>query len=312
VVRTIRISPADIIPNDQLAAMEGEHLGVDCVRHLTRGGDYDVIKPDGSLLLALRHNRIPADVCDSAYLEMRRAARPTFNRGAAAGKITQADVEKGLVPPGSFVRGTRYWRPRRDGTFSRTTYAKMVLSGQVGFTDRSPRYPHCRLTEHTPRDVEGSTNLLRYVRAVNDVYRQAAPLPFEVQRQAAARTHDDFLFPGTAITTLTVNKEFRTALHVDDGDLPGAFCVVSALRRGKWGGCYLVYPGFGVAVDLHDGDVLCCDPHSYHCNTPFQKIRGIPSRIAVVCYFRGGMTECGSLREEWERAKRLEDGDYPR
>lgn len=69
-------------PADTLAA---QYLDARRFHTLISGEDVDVLKPDGSLLLALRHRALPADVCREAFLALLRAATPTDNCGMAAG-----------------------------------------------------------------------------------------------------------------------------------------------------------------------------------------------------------------------------------
>jgi hypothetical protein len=93
---------------------------------LLGGADADVLKPDGSPLLLLRHAALPGLVCRLAQPALRRAVGTTANRGIAAG-------------------GKRAARVKRDGTLTKTTYAPTVESAVIGHFDRTARFPYCRM-----------------------------------------------------------------------------------------------------------------------------------------------------------------------
>lgn len=71
----------------------------------------------------------------------------------------------------------------------------------------------------------------------------------------------------TAFTTVTISRDFPTAVHRDRGDLAAEFGVMAAVRAGEFGGCYLGFPKFRVAVDRRTTDVLLADVHEAHGNT---------------------------------------------
>ncbi|MGB0015032.1 MAG: hypothetical protein WBQ03_25795 [Candidatus Sulfotelmatobacter sp.] len=58
-------------------------------------------------------------------------------------------------------------------------------------------------------------------------------------------------------TTITCNNRWRTAAHVDSGDLKQGFGVLCCL--GDFEGCYLVFPRYKTAVRYREGDVLLAD-----------------------------------------------------
>jgi hypothetical protein len=124
--------------------------------------------------------------------------------------------------------------------------------------------------------------------------------------EAVRRTHPDWVIPGTAFTTLTVNHNWRTAMHKDDGDLQEGFGVLTAM--GEWDGCHLIFPKYRVAVDMEECGVLLADVHETHCNSPFIGDEE-HDRMSVVFYYRTGMPACLSAQEEEYRAKHRQPGD---
>ena len=102
---------------------------------------------------------------------------------------------------------------------------------------------------------------------------------------------------------MTVNRNFQTAVHQDQGDLKQGFGVMSCLRRGRFDGCYFVFPKYRVALDMRTGCVLCGDVHEWHGNTPMRGNHGMFERVSLVFYYREKMKRCGSAEEELEHAK---------
>jgi hypothetical protein len=269
------------------AGLEGRFIGGSFFDPdlLIAGEDVDVIRPDGTRLLAFRYQAVPEDVCRLAWDPLLRAAVPSRNRGAAAGGR---------------------WRPlKADGTVSGTLQSEPVLSGVMGYFDRAPpRFPGCRTTAYTRDDVVGWASAQPYIRAVNEVFRDTCPERYEAQMAVVLKTDPWWVIPGTAFTTVTVNRNFRTAVHKDEGDLAEGFGVMSVLSAGNYEGGYLVFPRYCVAVDMRDRDVVLADVHEWHGNTPIIGADGQYERVSTVLYYRSNMRYCGTAAEEYERACR--------
>jgi hypothetical protein len=81
-------------------------------------------------------------------------------------------------------------------------------------------------------------------------------------------------------TTIQINRNIRTRLHRDAGNLSGLACLTAF---GSWEGAELVFPRFAVAFPLRPGDVLMADTGAeLHGNVP--PLMG--TRISVVAFLR--------------------------
>ena len=274
--------------------------------------DCDAYKENGEPLFFYRKNRIPADICKSAYTNLRKAADWTENRGMAAGPLTNKD----LTPKSSGreeVRHdkyseTRFKRVKKDGTLSRVYQSKKVQSGIAGYFDRNARRPYCRQTAFTEHNREEFLESIPYLQGINSLFAQACPERYEAQEKYAALTNKDFLISGTVFTTITVNRNFQTAYHTDAGDLRVGLGNIAVLKAGKYEGGYTVMPRYDCAFDLGSGDVCFFDVHEYHGNTKILA-KAPYERISVVCYYRENMADCGSMAEELHRVKNRKEGD---
>jgi hypothetical protein len=299
------------MPDEQAATLAGTLLGDDAYDFLAEE-DCDIYKPNGEPLIKFRKKAIPLNFAKDAYVALRDAAAPTSNRGIAAGKIDEDDLAKEqrhMARAAGKVTGTRYKALKRDGTLSNTNHAKEVQSGIVGYFERNPRFPYCRTTAYSLEHPERFVAALPYIRAISDVFKRESPERYAAQRAMIEKTHPDFYIHGTVFTTVTVNKNWQTAVHKDVGDLKEGFGVMSVLQAGHYTGGNLVFPAFRVAVNLRSCDVLLADVHEWHGNTPLVGEPGKYERVSCVLYYRANMFKCSSSEEELERAKNRKPGD---
>lgn len=273
------------------------------------GGDEpcDVFKPDGSPLVRYRPGWFSDELCRSVIHACRKAARPTQNRGMAAGGMNEQSLKITRVV--GEARGTRFRALKRDGTLSNTNHAAEVTSGIVGYFDRSARFPFCRQTSFVISEAATWKRFLPYIERADQGFREFMPDRWEVQREYANRTASDWVIPQSTFTTVTVNKNFQTATHKDAGDLAAGFGVMSCLRNDKYDGAYLVFPAYRVAVNFAHGCLCLADVHEWHSNTSFKQMRLGYERITLVFYYRENMIHCKDARAEVEWAKNRKRGE---
>jgi hypothetical protein len=265
-IRTIRLS--SYVPDEWVSRLEGMHIGSNHIEHLiggTDGVDTDVLKPDGALLLKYRKEAIPAEVISRAAREaLKKIARMTDSRGTASA-------------------------------------GERVRSGIAGYVDGFGHYPFCQTTAFTRDDLAGWASLDDYIRANDKVLRDACPDHHAERLLLRERIHPYWRITGTVFTTLTVNFNYRSAVHRDDGNL--GLSVLAVIRKGHYTGGILVLPKWRVGVDLGHRDVVIADlATEFHANTAM--IGRAFYRMSTVLYLRAGMLECGTPAEEWEKARR--------
>lgn len=280
------------------ADLKGRFIDAGYCDHVLRGEAVTVLKPEGEVLCKLLPKAIPWEVTEPAYLLLRSAATQTDNRGSAAGT---ADASIGVnVRSG----GAQYRRVKGDGTLSRTNGGVSAPSGVAGAMDRYPRIPYCRLTSWTAEHYAQWQAAWPFVQAVARVFEAEAPERYAAQASVAAATCSEWIIPGTPFTTITVNRNWQTAVHTDKGDYKPGFGCMTAFRRGKYDGAFLIFPEFRVGVDIEEGDVLLSDVHEYHANSPFLGTPGRYDRVSCVFYYRAKMSKCGTAAQELAHAKR--------
>ena len=261
--------------------LEGEFVDEKNIDFLI-DSDMDVYKPDGKPLLFFRKNYIKPKVLKNAYKSMIGAAQPTNNRGSASG-------------------GQRVHRVLKDGTISKSTQSsEQVNSGIAGYFDRNAHYDYCRTTSFTKRNLEKFEKAMPLFKAVSEGFKTFVPGSYRLQKQMAEATHPNYVIKDTAFTTITINKNYRAAVHTDAGDYEKGFGNLVAYMK-NIEPVYLIFPRYRVGVNLMSNDLLLADVHEHHGNNKIIKKEKDGVRLSFVMYYRKNMIKCLSPTEELKR-----------
>ncbi len=258
-------------------------------------GSATLYKPNGDRLLTVLREAISEEAKETSREFLHAAASyQTMNRGNYSG------TER------------KRWK-KQDGTLSNTTQGEQVRSAIAGSFDRNPRFPFCRQTKVTTQHAERWGACRQLLQEVARHFEREVPKRYAAQLVVAKKTHPAYVIPETPFTTVTINNTFAGGYHTDRGDYAPGFGCMTVFRRGTYRGCELVFPKYGVAVDMRDRDLILFDPHEIHGNVPFFDTVGEErkdlARVSVVYYFREKMTECRSPAEELEQARKIRGGD---
>jgi len=196
---------------------------------------------------------------------------------------------------------------------SDTSYGNSVYSGTAGYFDRYPRIPFCRETAWSAANPDLFQKGYPLFEAASKVFKDNFPIRWNGQNESVKQLKDTGWRIGNSVyTTITINKDFRTACHRDAGDLceterinaPAGFSNLTVLSDGKnFDGMYLCMPEYKVCVDVKPGDLLLMDAHQIHGNVPLISSDEGFERISVVMYFRSSMINCSSVEQENLRRK---------
>lgn len=254
--------------------------------------DCDCYDAAGKLIARFRKKALPMETLKLGVESFQGSISGSNNRGDSAGGY--------------------FFDTKKDGTVSNARMSKTVESGIVGALEAGGLNPFCRLTAFSAEYFEKYNAGIPFVKAVDNLYKELAPENWKIQREYARATNRNYVIGDTAFSTVTVNKNFRTAVHVDAGDLEKGFGNLIVYREGNWTGGYFCLPQYRVAFDLDNTDVLFVDVHKFHANTPFyhpetkQEMIDWPDsclRISFVLYYREEMIKCASPTNELKRMK---------
>jgi hypothetical protein len=264
------------LPDSQVASLKGKSLDRSHYKVLV-DQDEDVlgVRPDGTLQFKVLRNRIDH--------EMEKTARRIFRFASSPGSAAERKVASG---------------------FQKDPGASSIV---MGYFDRSHRQPFCRPCSFNIQHPELFDRLRPYIGKVDEVFRGDEDLKefYEIQQGAVSKTVPDWIIKDTPFTTITVNRNWRTYAHPDEGNLAGGFSAMTCMTSGMGGGGELIFPKFECAIQVRNGDILYADTHHLHGNTEFLAMAGMYERITAVFYFRDGMTQGLPKAEEIEYAKQL-------
>ena len=144
-----------------------------------------------------------------------------------------------------------------------------VASNPIGFYEESKNFAKlpCRLTHFTRVNYDKYNEGLPFIQQIDRCFKKLIPEAHQKQLEKAL-TKPHLQIPKSSFSTITINRNFRTALHRDAGDFKGGFGNLTVIERGKYHGGYTCFPQFGIGVDVRRGDFLAMDVHEWHTNTP--------------------------------------------
>jgi hypothetical protein len=253
-----------------------------------------VRKPDGRPLCVYLPGGLGEAATDDVYRVLHSLrGLTTDNRGLASGTL-------------------RVQRGQQNRTRTRP-----ISSAIIGSFESVARFPYCRLTAWTGQNLPQWETLHPLLKRIAAQLAAYVPDRYAAQAEQAARTHPDWVVPGTPFTTVTVNNSYPTGVHTDKGDLDAGFSTIGVLRRGAYTGGQLCFPMYRIAVDLQDRDLILMDAHDWHgnaamvcgCGQRLRKLCGTcgAERISLVAYFRTKVVQCGTADQETARAAAARD-----
>jgi hypothetical protein len=288
-MKTIKVKK--ILSDKQALKLKGKFLKD---KHWNTLIDYDCDGYDintNQLLFRFRKNAIPFDVLKSGYDAFKDSINLNGGRGIAAGGYHK--------------------QIRKDGTVGKFDVSPKVESGNVGFMDARPgsgTVAVCRKTAFAKDYFDKYKSGIPFVQYVDKKYKELCPEHYKKQRSIADGTNQNYIIDNTSFTTVTVNRNFQTAVHKDAGDYPEGFGNLIIYREGSYDGGYFVLPEYGIALDLKNTDILFVDVHKWHGNTEFKNCSDDWKRITFVMYYREYMYMCKSPKEELKRIKMDQTG----
>ena len=189
--------------------------------------------------------------------------------------------------------------------FSSRKYAMSALSGTIGFFGRDPNNNWARECSWNKNNPSLFRRVLPLIRRIDAAFKEALPDRYNLQLEFCKKLDPRFVVEGTCFTTITVNKNYRTAAHRDSGDLSQGFSNISVFSNGRqFSGGHLVLPEFNVELCLRPGDLLFVANHEYiHQNTAINNDDPESERMSIVCYAREDLVFAGTLEYEQLRTE---------
>ncbi len=292
------------LSDEYMKEKEGEYFGKDAYDIIVnRNCDVYYFEDNKKkTLLKFRKKVIPDKLCKIGIECLKEAAKKTHdNRGAAAGVLDETKLPgyaKGnqLIGVGKF-RAAAY-KSAIDGKIVKNSLGNLSQSNIIGYFDKRDRNfkdsPPCRLTAFSAQQVEKWQKVIPLIQSIDKQFKKLIPKNHRIQYSQAHET--DFVIKDTAFSTVTINYNWRTALHKDAGDLKEGFGNLVVLEEGKYNGGSTGFPQFKVGVDCRHGDFLAMDVHEWHCNTEIIPVSEDYTRLSLVAYLREKMVNCKGMK----------------
>ena len=334
-VKEIIVKP--VLTNDEIKAREGTYIDETNMKiydedvdiYCEEQGQGQEQGQDSKKLLArFRKNVISKELLELGWEAFYNTAAPSRNRGAAAGPIQlKSEYWKKRKPTEVTNWSAKYIQ---DGKVSHMRVNNNVFSSVLGYFDQTPFMGlPCRLTSYTQKYFEQFRQGIPFLQQINKCFKILLPEEYKKQYDRA-KSQPRYQIDDTAFSSVTLNRNFRTALHKDDGDFKQGFGNLTVLEYGQYTGGYTCFPGYGIGFNVRTGDFLAMDVHEWHCNTELvetqaqkeynKKIPTIYSnnsstgtlgsekpftRISFVCYLREKLVNCkvGPTQEYYKRIK---------
>lgn len=240
----------------------------------------DIYDEEGQLLCKFRKGVLTTKETET-LMDLRSAAKSGYTRPSAAGFISPDQKYKYIISKSS-------GKPLHVLTSKSN-------SGIVGFYDTQSHFGRhhadadqsCRMTAFTTHNLKKYQSCLSIFQKVSQLFQKLVPDRYQRQHRAAKSLDPAHVIPKTVFTTVTVNKNFRTALHKDKGDLKEGFGImVVASDHEDYQGCFTLFPEYKIGIDCRNGDLLAFDVHTWHCNSP---LKGTATRLSFIFYLREKM-----------------------
>jgi hypothetical protein len=225
---------------------------------------------------------------------------------------------------------SKYWTKRKptavqnwsaryiqNGKVSKMRVNNNVFSSVLGYFEQTPFMGlPCRLTSYTQQFFQEYKAGIPFIEAIDSCFKKLVPDRYKAQYEQAHAKHQ-YQIANTAFSSVTMNRNFRTGLHMDDGDLRKGFGNLTVIERGKYSGGYTLFPRYKIGINLRTGDFVAMDVHEWHCNTELRETvedkkynetlpniykndhetgtQGVDkkfSRLSFVCYLREKLIKC--------------------
>lgn len=312
----INLNCNEKISDEECDLLKGKYLDDNSYDTLVTE-DTDCFRPDGSILFKFRKHLLDKNECELGFLAFKGLAKSTRGRGASAGQIDPNSVywkKRKIVEIASGGWSANY---EVNGKKSKMKVQNEVASNAIGFWSETNNlglnYP-CRQTHYTRQEFLKVEDGQFVLQKISSSYKNLHPDWYEKQMKQAS-INPKMKIADTPFSTITINRNFRTAVHKDAGDF--GFGNLSVLEYGHYHGGYFVLPKYRIAIDMRAGDHLCVDVHEYHGNTELyetdeDKIKNdsLPdifkdnlevgtlglnnrfARVSLVCYLRNKLKDC--------------------
>lgn len=225
--------------------------------------------PEGKkLLLRFRKKQLTDDNVKLFYDNVIRfAMNKSSNRGSASGSKTKNIFQNPKIMSNII------------GYYDKFSPSQKFKLRRMGKTIPKITVRKTQFVEMYPERFERTFPLIQ---EIDNLYEQIVPDNHAKQKQKATET--SYHIAGTSFTTATLNVNYQTTVHKDQGD--SGFGNLIVIEHGSYLGGETCFPQYGIGVDVRTNDILFMDVHEPHGNLPIELQSADAKRLSIVCYLR--------------------------
>ena len=193
------------------------------------------------LRFRFRKNVISKDLCDIALEELEEASKKKHDNRGAAGGALNLDLLPKYVNKNNIVKRSRYvirgYESLKNGKMVSQIIGNQVSSNIIGFYDKPDRNlgkgaPQCRMTQFNKNNMLKFKKVTPFLQSINRQFKNLMPAQYKKQLARARKTN--FVIDKTAFSTVTINHNWRTAVHCDSGDYKEGFGNLVVCEKCKY------------------------------------------------------------------------------
>jgi len=304
----------DLIYSKVWTAKAGEFYDISHYDEILNDTQYGFTE-DGEILFCLIKGAVKEENRQK-YADIIRSCckTKTKNRGASAGECdlryfprqaTELCNKHGKPYTDNKPRYSVYYKDA-TGKIVNRCQSNQVRSGVAGYFDKVAGLP-CRKVGWSNRNPLKHEALIELATEIQTNHEKYCNQSYLYHRKKAEECQQNLLFKDTIYSTMTLNYDFRTATHIDKGDLKNGLSTLTIFEDipNNYEGFYLGLPEYKIAFNVRDGDTLIFNAHEYHANTEFNVLSDklkmddlsgnhFAGRMSVVCYLRDKLNLCES------------------
>jgi len=281
--------------DEELKTLEAEFVNADMIKQIiteTSMG-YD---ENGELLFYFVKNCLSEAKELESIIDDASTFTITTGRGTASGKLDMsnplwAKALKNITLEDKNIHNKYTLNPAGIGSrkykMNNPTHSNLIGYYEkklINYKSSIKQIPKCRLTQFSNRFFIRYKSLIPYFEKISEVMSECCKKQFKRQNEFVAKHRERI--GESCFSTITINKNFRTACHIDKGDFKNGIGTITTM--GDYSGGEFCLVDYKLGFDLQPNDILFVNVHKLHGNLPFKG-----TRYSLVSYVRENIVSCG-------------------
>ena len=220
----------------------------------------------------------------------------TTMRANCSGPIDHEEMRsKGLIEGEHYKLRTNnsYYVRTASDKWGMIAYANEIHSVLIGY--KRGRFTGTIGPSGWTKDHPEEFEILKEISKYNEkAFDKATSIVYNKQRKFAEEyirsEHRMGIFTAYSANRYHAGQSEKMSAHIDSGDTKFGMTTMCVFRDGSFGGAFLTFPRYRIAIDAPDNSVVIADSRQVHGVTP---ITGNGQRFSCVAYCDNGLATMG-------------------